>query len=171
MKLFYKILPFALILLMSCSANNTLSTEHNENFSKLDIKNIIDIIEINSKIGRNSKFNYHLKFTEVLNDTTVIVDIVRNSKLPILEDRITNFLKYKNEYIFVYDSRDNLSDSMLKYLNNNQLISTDNISPFFIADTRYWNLYVVKNGQELVIKEMKQLLNNKKIGEKNIIDF
>lgn len=167
------IVSFSLFaLIYSCISKNINSKQdYNKVFLENDLRKIIEKVEENSNDNTND-FYYHFKYVKFLNQNVTVIDLVKNNVRPILEDGLTNYIKTdNNQYVFTYNEKDTLSNNVLKYLEENKLISKDEISPFFIADTPSWNLYIEKQGNILIVKDMKILLNKSNSNNSDFIDF
>jgi len=169
MKETFKIVFF--FLLVSCASNTNVSTNKTMEFTNNEVKEIINTIESDSNFKTDNDLYYHFKYQTFLNDTTNIIDIVANTKLPSIDDKVTGVLKYDTKFIFIYDSREKLSDATLNSLKKDRLILEKSSKPFFIVDSPYWNLYIEKDSQDLIIKRMKPILKIDKSTKGNSIDF
>lgn len=169
--LFWKYSLLSFIVGISFSCNNKLLDKEATNLLKTDIEKVVNIIEENNSLINSDNY-YHFKIKSKYDDNIFIIDLVSNFKLPIASDSVLEMINYKDSYIFIYDKSREISNKNLNYLKEKHLISNDNNSPFFLPSTKYWNLLVEKRKTELIVKEVKLLLEkDKSLKEDNLTDF
>ncbi|WP_298900910.1 hypothetical protein [uncultured Psychroserpens sp.] len=160
MKNIFYITCLTLVSFVSCkqSQNNISFENKNMKFSETQIIDLIEIIEKDDHSINKREFYYHFRYDDFLNENTTIIDLVKNEKKPSLEDGISDVVKYKGSYIFIYETLQSLSKEKLNYVKENDLISATEASPFFVPDSKYWNLYIRNENDGLIVKSMRQLM-------------
>lgn len=101
-------------------------------------KEIYQLLRILEPKDSNSKDNWHIKYSERLNDSIYIVDIMRNDHTPNANSGLCKILEFKGNKVFVYESS-------CKMTTPKELKSNSKSSPFFVPDSKYWKIMVRKN--------------------------
>ncbi|WP_440881296.1 hypothetical protein [Tenacibaculum sp. C7A-26P2] len=166
------IFTFLFVLMcFSCKTRSQVRNIAENNFSGLEIKKVLQIVEKNNRLDFSGRY-YHLRQSKKYNDSTYAYNLIVNSKLPSKDDFLSDYIKYKDTFIFIYDSSTKISAEKSEYLTKNNLFSKSNESPLFFSDSKFMNLMVEKVNNEFIVNEMRLFLQKgEEIKEDETTDF
>jgi hypothetical protein len=106
-------------------------------FSPSEVYELLTLLKVDS--ASNEKI--HVKYSEHLNDSSFIMSIWQNQKLPTKDLEVCEILKYHRSIVFIYDGS-------CSYIIPDDFKSKDKQSPFFIPDSGFWEVLALKrNGK------------------------
>jgi len=114
--------------------------------SEADISQLLKSLE--SK--EHGKGNWHINYNEQLNDTTYLLNVFRNDHTPNEGLGLCDILNFEEDYVFTYKLGCKVAVS--KEFKNGK-----KNSPFFIPDSQYWYILVIKRKNNTNFYEVQDL--------------